>query len=436
MIYNAKYEAINRTELEQLQIERLQLTLNRVYRNVKFYKNKFNEYNVNIENINSVNDIKNLPFTTHDDLRNAYPYDMFAVPLRDIVRIHTTSGTTGKPVVVGYTKNDLHNWSEVVARTLISAGVTNQDIVQIAFNYGLFTGGFGFHYGAERIGASVIPASASDNFQKQLTIMRDFKTTVILSTPGYILSIIQAVAESGIHAEQLFLKTGLFGAEPWSLSLRSYIEEKLRIKAYDTYGLSEIIGPGVAAECEYKCGLHINEDHFIVEVIDPKTMNPVKPGDPGELVFTTITKEGFPLIRYRTGDISSVNNVSCTCGRTLARMTRVSGRTDDMIFFNSTKFFPSQIEKVILTAEGVEPNYQIILDNKDGADTIEVKIEISDKLPAFDEIKGLELLKTNIVKSLETELGIMKPRITLVEPKSLKFVADNKTVRVVDNRKK
>jgi len=433
MIYNREYECILKEDLEQLQIEKLQATLNRVYRNVNFYKNIFDQNKINIEKIKSIDDIQDLPFTTKDDLKKSYPYDMFAVPLRDIIRIHSTSGTTGKPIVMGYTKNDILNWSSLIARVLTAAGITENDFVQIAFNYSLVTSGFGFHYGAEKIGASVIPSSTED-INNQIKIMKDFKTSALVSTPGYALHIAMVLEELKIHPEELSLKIGLFGAEPWSENLRLQIEEKLHIKAYDNYGLSEIMGPGVSFECSEKNGLHINEDHFFVEVIDPKTMKKLKNGEEGELVITTITKQGFPLIRYRTGDITALKREKCKCGRTLTRMNRVFGRTDDMIIVDGINIFPAQIEEVLLQNEEILPHYQIILTRDAGIDIMELKVEVSDKLPFFDELKKLEVLRDKIQTHLNNVLGI-KSKVTLVEPRTIKRSNGNKIERVIDQRK-
>ncbi len=431
-MYNREYEAMNREEILQLQIERLQLTLNRVYRNVAFYKNLYDSRSIDIGKIKSREDLQELPFTTKDDLRKSYPYDMFAVPLRDIVRIHSTSGTTGKPIVVGYTKTDIGTWSSLIARVLTAVGITDHDFIQIAFAYHLFTGGFGFHYGAEKLGASVIPASNSD-IMKQVAIIKDFKTSALLSTPGFALHIASVLREQGIHPEELNLRIGLFGAEPWSLNMRNEIENALRIDAYDNYGITEVMGPGVAFECTEKKGLHINEDHFIAEIIDPETGRPLPEGEQGELVFTTITKQGFPLIRYRTGDISSLHSGACPCGRTLARMERVSGRTDDMIIIEGTNVFPSQIEETLLEIEGVEPHYEIILDRNAGVDAVEIRVEVTDMLSLVDEIKKLEQFRNIIKAHLQSALDI-DPTITLVEPKTLDRSSGGKIQRVIDRR--
>jgi phenylacetate-CoA ligase len=432
MILEKEFETLARDELEQLQVERLQATLYRVYRYVSFYKQSFDAHGVNIENIKSIQDLAQLPFTTKEDLRRSYPYDMFAVPLRDILRIHSTSGTTGKPIIVGYTKNDLRHWTDCTARLLAAAGVDEHDVVQIAFPFNLFTGGFGFHQGAEQIGASVIPSSTSPP-EKQIMIMKDFKTTVLICAPSYAVNLASALGDLKIHAESLNLKAGLFGAEPWGENLRSQLEEGLHIDALDNYGLTEVIGPGVAGECEHKNGLHVNEDHFVVEVVDPKTLEVLPLDREGELVFTTITKEGFPLIRYRTGDISALIEEPCSCGRTTRRMRRVTGRTDDLIFIKGQKVFPSQIEEILLEAEGTAPHYRIILDRQDGNDTMEVQVEISEAFPAFDELKNLERLRDTIARKIEVVLGV-DAKVTLVEPRSLMRDSGAKARRVTDNR--
>ncbi len=432
MIYSREYETMLREDLEQLQLERLQATLNRVYRNVAFYKHSFDQHQVDIEKIKSVRDLKNLPFTTKEDLRKSYPYDMFAVPLRDIVRIHSTSGTTGAPIVVGYTRNDINIWGSLVARVLTAAGITSQDFVQVAFRYGLFTGGFGFHYGAEKIGASVIPSS-TENIRKQITIIKDYKTTALISTPGYALHIAAALEEQKIHPEELSLKKGVFGAEPWSESLRAQIEEKLHIEAYDNYGLTEILGPGIAFECEERNGLHVNEDHCIVEVINPETLEPSGFGEEGELVFTTITKQGFPLIRYRTGDVSSLIEAPCECGRTLVRMNRISGRTDDMIIVEGINVFPMQIEQILLDLEGAAPHYQIILKREEGLDAMEIKLELSETLASFDEIREIQKFEADVADRINSELGI-KAKVNLVEPMTIFRSEGGKLERVLDLR--
>jgi len=432
VIYSSEYETMLRADLEQLQVERLQVTLNRVYRNVLFYKNLYDEKQIEILNIKSLKDLSSLPFTTKKDLRESYPYEAFAVPLRDIVRIHSTSGTTGTPIVVGYTKNDLKIWSTLVARVLSAAGITGTDLVQIAFNYSQSTGGLGFHYGAEQIGASVIPASGEEVL-KQIKIMKDYRSSAIVSTPGYALHIVSILEDQGMDPQELNLSTGIFGSEPWSEKLRTEIETRLKIQAFDNYGLSEIIGPGVAFECDKHKGLHVNEDHFIVEVIDPETLEVLPEGSEGELVFTTITKEGFPLIRYRTGDISSIITGLCGCGRTTRRISRVSGRTDDMIIVDGNNLFPAQIEALLFEIEGVEPHFQIILNREEGLDVIELKVEVSSSVFAFDEIRKVQSFQEKIHQQLITSLGL-HAKITLIEPKSLGRTRGEKIKRVMDLR--
>ncbi len=430
-MYNEKIETMPREELEQLQVEKLQSTLNRVYRNVEFYKKNFDAHGVNIENINSLDDLKQLPFTTKEDLRGAYPYGMFAVPLRDIVRIHSSTGRTGKPIATGYTRNDLKNWSEMVARLMAAVGLSDNDFIQIAFDYSMFTGAFGLHYGAEKLGASVIPSSSSKKIQEQILIMKDYKTTVLVSSPGYASAIASNLKEMNIHPDELNLKFGIFGAAPWNDKIRGIIEEQLHINAYNTYGINTLVGPGAAGECEEKSGLHINEDHFIVEVIDPESGESLPHGEEGELVFTTITREGFPLIRYRTGDLSSILEGKCSCGRTFLRMQHVGTRTDDMIVVKGVSFFPVQIEDILKKAQDTEPRFRIVVDNVDGNDTLDIQVEVSDSLFA-DEVKKLVELKAFIANTILSELGI-SAKVTLVEPETLR--REGKDAKpVIDNR--
>jgi phenylacetate-CoA ligase len=444
-LYNPPCEAMDRAELRQLQFERLQSTLNRVYRNVAFYRAAFDAHQVNLERLKDVRALRELPFTTKEDLHKSYPYDMFAVPLRDIVRIHTTSGTPGKgsptphsalggatPIVVGYTTNDLRNWTECVARLLTAAGVTPHDVVQIALHYSLFAEGFGFHQGAEQLGASVIPASLTTGVEKQVVVMRDFKTTVLVSTPSYALNIAAGLDEAQLHPERLQLRLGLFGGERWSRAQRRQLEDRLHILSTDTYGPTEVLGPGVAGECHVREGLHINEDHFIAEIIDPSTREPVAAGLEGELVLTTLTKEGFPLIRYRTGDITSLRTDPCPCGRSFARLAGVVGRTDDQILFRGVGFFPSQVEEVLAEFDGASPYYQIVLDQEGGVDTIQIRVEISDRIPSVDEVKTLETLRAQIAKRIQAVLDV-EVTVVLVEPKSLRQFAAG-AGRVVDRR--
>ena len=430
-MWEPEYECMKREDLSRLQLERLKATLDRVCQQVPFYRQSFDRLKLHPEEIKSLEDLKRLPFTSKADLRDSYPYGMFAVPLREVVRIHSSSGTTGKPTVVGYTRNDLLTWSNLVARFLTAGGVTREDVVQIAFGYGLFTGGFGLHYGAERIGASVIPVSAG-NTQRQIMIMQDFRSTALVCTPTYALYLSEAMAETGVDPKSLYLRVGLFGSEPWSESMRREIEGKLSILATDNYGLSEVIGPGVAGECEFKAGLHLFEDHFIPEVIDPETQEVLPYGEKGELVLTTLTKEAFPLIRYRTGDITSLNPEPCRCGRTLVRMARVSGRTDDMLIIRGVNVYPSQIEQVLLEMEGTEPHYQIIVDRKGALDELEIQVEVSEKM-FFDEMKRQHQFVESIQERLRSTLGL-SARVKLVEPKTI-VRYEGKAKRVVDKRK-
>ena len=344
MIWNEKIECSTREEMEQLQSERLSETVRRVYHNVPAYRKKMQEKGLLPDDIRSISDLTKLPFTNKSDLRDSYPFGMFTVPLSEIVRVHASSGTTGKPTVVGYTRKDLNMWSEVVTRALCMAGVQKKDVVQIAYGYGLFTGGLGIHYGTENLGATVIPISGG-NTMKQIQLMQDLGTTAIACTPSYALYLAEALADSGIDPGSLKLRVGIFGAEPWSENMRKEIEAKLKIRAIDIYGLSEVIGPGVSCECEEQAGMHVNEDHFVPEIIDPETLKPMPPGETGELVFTTITKEGFPLIRYRTRDLTRLNYEKCACGRTLVRMEKCLGRSDDMLIIRGVNVFPSQIER-------------------------------------------------------------------------------------------
>ncbi len=431
MYWEPDYECMEREEVEQLQLERLQSTLNRVYKNVPFYRKKFDEMGIDPDDFRSLEDFRGLPFTTKDDLRENYPYGMFAIPLREVVRVHASSGTTGMSTVVGYTKNDIKNWSNLVARVLTAGGVTKDDVVQIAFGYGLFTGGFGLHYGAERIGASVIPIS-SGNTRRQVKIMLDFKTTALVCTPSYALQVAEVIREMGINVNALSLKYGLFGAEPWSERMRQEIQEKLKIVATDNYGLSEVLGPGVSGECLERKGLHINEDHFLVEVVNPETLEPTPYGDTGELVVTTLTKEAFPMIRFRTRDLTRLIAEPCPCGRTSMRMGRVLGRSDDMIIIKGVNVFPSQIETILFEIEGTEPHYQIVIDRKEAMDEVAVLVEVSEAI-FFDQMKKQRQLIELIKKRLSSELGISVD-VRLVERMTLER-SDGKAERVIDRRK-
>lgn len=430
MIWNKDYEAMPRERLEQVQVERLRDTFKRVYENVPMYKKRFDEAGLTIESIKSVDDLEKLPFTLKTDLRDNYPFGMFAVPMRDVARVHASSGTTGKSTVVGYTAQDIDTWAELMARTLTAAGTTADDIVHNAYGYGLFTGGLGIHYGAERTGASVIPISGG-NTKRQITIMEDFGSTILACTPSYAMFLAEVADEMGCR-DRLKIKAGIFGAEPWSNGMREDLEERLGILALDIYGLSEIIGPGVAFECPEKDGLHINEDHFMVEVIDPDTGKRLPPGKRGELVFTTITKEAIPVIRYRTRDISAITYESCACGRTTARMERVTGRTDDMLIIRGVNVFPSQVESVLMQIEGTEPHYMIIVDRVGQLDMMQVQVEVNEKFFS-DEVRHLEAFGNKIKREIESLLNISVD-VKLVEPKTIQR-SEGKAKRVIDNRK-
>lgn len=429
-MWNCEIETLPRAELEKNQAERLRKTVARVYQNVPFYRQKLDEAGIKPEDIKSVRDLARLPFTTKQDLRDNYPFKLFAVPQDEVVRIHASSGTTGKMTVVGYTKGDIAVWAEVMARTMGCGGVTNKDIVQIAYGYGLFTGGLGAHYGAERIGATVVPISGG-NTRRQLEIMKDFGSTVLACTPSYTLYMAETAREEKIRIEDLRLKAGFFGAEPWSNNMRKQIEKVWNIKAFDIYGLSEIIGPGVASECSEQNGLHVWEDHFIPEIIDPITGEVLPYGEKGELVFTCITKEALPLIRYRTRDISILYPEPCSCGRTHIRMNRVMGRTDDMLIIRGVNVFPSQIESVLLEIGETEPHYQLIVDRDENLDDLEIWVEVSEELFS-DKVRKLEELGSKIKREILSVLGI-SARIKLVEPKTITR-SEGKAKRVIDRR--
>ncbi|MDX9708593.1 MAG: phenylacetate--CoA ligase [Trichloromonas sp.] len=432
MIWNDEFETLPREVIESLQVKRLRQTLQRVNATVPFYREQFRKAGVTPEQIKSLDDLRRLPFTLKQDMRDNYPYGLFAVPLEQIVRIHASSGTTGKPTVVGYTRRDIDTWSELMARSFAAAGAHKGDVIHNAYGYGLFTGGLGAHYGAERLGASVIPMSGG-NTKKQLMIMQDFGSTVLTCTPSYSLYLAEVAAEEGIDFKALKLKVGIFGAEPWSEEIRNEIEAKLNIKAIDIYGLSEILGPGVAIECiEAQKGLHIWEDHFIPEIIDPDTGEVLPHGERGELVITTITKEGIPMIRYRTRDITRIIPEPCICGRTHVRLERMSGRSDDMLIIRGVNVFPSQIESVLITIEGVEPHYQLIVDREENLDTLEVQVEVNEQ-SFSDEIKVLQGLSTRIQKEIKDMLGVTC-KVRLVEPKSIAR-SEGKAKRVIDKRK-
>ncbi len=431
MIFDVDKETMPREELEDLQLRRLKNLCERVYANVPFYNRKFKELGIEPKDINSLDDIKNLPFTEKQDLRNHYPFGLFAVSKENIVRIHSSSGTTGKATVVGYTKRDIKNWANMMARSFAIAGATPEDSIHNAYGYGLFTGGLGAHYGAEALGATIIPVSGGGT-RRQIMLLKDFGADVICCTPSYALFLYETGKEMGIDFRELPLRIGIFGAEPWTESMRKDIESKLNIKALDIYGLSEIMGPGVAMECaEEQNGLHIMEDHFLPEIINPETGEHVAPGEVGELVITTLTKEGIPLIRYRTRDLTRLNYTACRCGRTFARMQRVTGRSDDMLIIRGVNVFPSQIESILIETEGISPHYQLIVERDGNLDILTVNVEI-DGATFSDEIKNLQRLERKIQKNIKEFLGVTA-RVKLVEPKSIERSA-GKAKRIIDLR--
>ena len=431
MIWNEFIECMNRERLVKLQSERLSAMVQKLYFNVPFYRRLFQERGIEPGDIKSVEQLKDLPFTTKQDLRDNYPFGLFAVPKSEVIRVHASSGTTGKPTVVGYTRRDIDLWSEVIARTLTAAGGGNTDVLHIAYGYGLFTGGLGIHYGAEKIGATVIPISGG-NTQRQLQLMSDFGSTILACTPSYALYLAEAMSEAGMTAESFKLKAGVFGAEPWTEEMRREIENKLNIKAIDIYGLSEVIGPGVASECMYQNGLHVFEDHFIPEIIDPQTLEPLPYGQVGELVFTCITKEALPLLRYRTRDLTSLTAEKCSCGRTIVRMQKCLGRSDDMLIIRGVNVFPSQIETILLEMRETKPHYLLIVDRINNLDVLEIWVEVEGEFFS-DEIKKLENLKKKIQHNIESALGI-SANVKLVEPKTIER-SEGKAKRVIDKRK-
>ncbi len=429
-MYQPELEAMPREQLETLQLERLQSLLVRVYDNVETYRKKFDAAGFDPRSVNSLDDLAGVPFTVKDDLRAAYPYGMFAVPLRDIVRVHSSSGTTGQVTVVGYTRGDLERWSDLMARTFAAAGATEDDIVQVTYGYGLFTGGLGAHYGSERLGAVTIPVSGG-NTKRQVQILRDFDVTVLACTPSYAQLIGETAREMGIDPHDLPLRIGVFGAEPWSESMRAQLQDDLGVVAIDIYGLSEVMGPGVATECIHRNGLHVFEDHFIVEIIDPDTLQPVPDGEVGEVVFTTLTKEGIPVVRYRTRDISRIIPEQCACGRTFRRIERVTGRSDDMLIIRGVNVYPSQIEQVLLGIPNVAPHYQVVLTKRGSMDYVEVHVEVAPEF-AFDEVRELEALQRRLKAEIESVLAV-SIAVKLVEPKSIAR-SEGKAKRVVDLR--
>ena len=431
MVENQNLEYLPRQEIADLQAKRLRATLRRLEASVPFYRDRFRDAGVTADDIRSVEDISRLPFTNKQDLRDHYPFGLFAVPTEDVARIHASSGTTGKMTVVGYTLRDIHTWAELMARSLACAGAVKGDIVHNAYGYGLFTGGLGIHYGAERLGVTVIPISGGLT-KRQIMVLQDFGGTVLTCTPSYALNLAEVMEEMKIDPASLKLKVGIFGAEPWSENMRGEIERKLDIDAVDIYGLSEVMGPGVAQECvEGKQGPHVFEDHFIAEIIDPETGKSLPHGERGELVFTTLTKEAFPVIRYRTRDITSLAAETCVCGRTTVRMQRVTGRSDDMLIIRGVNVFPSQIESVLVGFDGLEPHYQLLLDRIGQMDTLEVQVEVTEKVFS-DEVKNLENLGRRIEGDIKDYCGVTC-KVKLVEPKGIQR-SEGKARRVIDNR--
>lgn len=430
MYYNEKAETMSVDERRTLQGRRLKDTVIRVYKNVPLYRQKMIDAGLTPDDINTIDDIKKLPYTYKTDLRDTYPYGLFAAPMEDVVRIHASSGTTGKQTVVGYTQHDLDMWAECVCRELASIGATKSDIIHIAYGYGLFTGGLGVHDGAQKFGAAVIPVSTG-NTPRQINVMKDFGSTILCCTPSYALYLAEAIKEQNIPIEDLKLRAGIFGAEPWTEEMRLKIQEGLNIKAYDIYGLSEIAGPGVACECSEQNGMHIQEDNFFPEIIDPDTGEDIPDGEEGELVFTCITKEALPLIRYRTHDLSRLDRGVCSCGRTTVRMRKPCGRTDDMLIIRGVNVFPSQVENVLLNIEGVSPHYMLVVDRVNNLDILEVQVEMSPALFS-DSVKSLQAVETKIKQALLSTLGVAV-NVTLVEPKTITR-SEGKAKRVIDKR--
>ncbi|HPA64321.1 MAG TPA: phenylacetate--CoA ligase [Spirochaetota bacterium] len=433
MLYPEK-EKISLEKLKELQLERLKWSLKHSYRNNPVYKKKFDDAGFSPDSFSSFDDMKRVPFLYKQEMRESYPYGLFAVPMNKVVRLHSSSGTTGNATVVGYTKNDVEVWAEVCARSLSGIGATEDDIIQVAYGYGLFTGGLGLHYGAEKLGAATIPISGG-NTEKQLMLMKDFGSTLLACTPSYALNIADFAAKNApeIDFKKLKLRKGIFGAEPWTNEMRAEIESRLDIDAYDIYGLSEVIGPGVSCECEAKQGMHVFEDHFYVEIINPETGEILPEGSQGEIVYTSLTKEARPVIRYRSRDITRLYRDNCSCGRVFTKMEKITGRSDDMLIIRGVNVFPSQIESVLVAVEGVEPHYQIIVDRKGTLDDIEVKVEVNESIFS-DEMKVMSELSSKIASKIKTHLNI-SAKITLVEPSSIERSV-GKAVRVIDKRKK
>ncbi|MDR2624559.1 MAG: phenylacetate--CoA ligase [Methanobrevibacter sp.] len=430
MIWNEKYECMDNESKKELQLRRLQNIVKFVYENVQFYKRHFDDVRVKPEDIQELKDIEKLPFTSKTDLRETYPFAMFAVDDDKIVEIHTSSGTTGKPTVSGYTEKDINIWAEIIARAIIMAGGENNDIIQNCYGYGLFTGGFGIHHGGRKVGATVIPISAG-NTKRQIEVMVDFKSTILTCTPSYALYLSEFLEKEGYTSADINLKAGLFGAEMWTEEMRKDLEDRFNIHALNIYGLTEIMGPGVAQECLFKNGLHISEDHFYPEIIDPDTLEVLEDGEKGELVLTTITREGMPIIRFRTKDLTSLNREKCECGRTTVRMSRITGRTDDMLKIRGVMIFPSQIERTLLKIDGLTPNYQIVVTREGNLDELEVKVETTPKIFS-DKIKELEEFENKVAKRIHKEVGL-RVNVTLVEPNNLPR-SEGKAIRVTDER--
>ncbi len=424
-------ECMDREELEQVQLERLESMLSRVHRAVPLYRRRFDEVGFDPDDLRSAEDLRRLPFTLKADLRSAYPYGLFAVPLREVVRLHASGGTGTAALVMGYTRNDIKTWSNLMARLLVAGGVTKDDVVQITFDYGLVTGAFGVHYGAERLGASVIPIS-SGNTKRQIAIMQDYKTTALVSTPSYAVHLANAVVEAGLNANAFSLRRALVGGEPWSEAMRRRIQETLNVTATDNYSLSEVMGPGIAGECLERDGLHVNEDHFLVEVIDPATLAPVPPGQPGELVITTLTKEAFPLVRYRTRDLTSLVPGPCPCGRTSVRIRRIEGRTDDMLVIRGVNVFPSQVEAVLREVEGAEPLYRVVIERPRALDQVTVQLAVSESW-FFDEMKRQAEFRETVKRRLKSELGV-NVEVKLVERKTLEGLSPAERVQDLRRR--
>jgi len=432
-MYSRDIETMPEKKMKELQLERLKWSVKHAYNNVPFYKNKYDEAGFHPDQLKSLDDMQRIPFLTKQDMRDNYPYGLFAVPLNKVVRVHASSGTTGNATVVGYTKNDVEVFAEVVARSLSAYGVTENDVIQVAYGYGLFTGGLGLHYGSEKLGALTVPISGG-NTPRQLMLFKDFGTTVFCATPSYALNVADYIEKNmpDYKIEDTKLRIGVFGAEPWTEAMRLEIEKRLKIDAYDIYGLSEVIGPGVSCECSQKSGLHVFEDHFYVEIINPETGEVLPEGEKGEIVYTSLTKEAFPGIRYRSRDITRLYHDSCKCGRTLVKMDKVSGRSDDMLIIRGVNVFPSQVESVLMEIEGTEPHYQIIVDRKGSLDDIEVVVEVNEKIFS-DEIKVMNNLSKNINDKFRSVLGI-NAKVTLAEPGTIPR-SEGKAVRVVDKRK-